>query len=160
MQSLGWFNRGLVRVLYARAGRWESQPLSYHLKTMEEKKNKKLQYGFKNTHTNTPNERCHRPTPHDPPFSFQLATADSSTTLPVLFCFLDFRWAEKSLLTCDTNKRLFCLFFIRLTFCILTFLRHHAFLCYQPNTSQTPSLVKPPATKMCWIPQEKCSTIK
>lgn len=159
MQSLGWFNRGLVRVLYARAGRWESQPLSYHLKTMEEKKNKKLQYGFKNTHTQTHQTKdviAPHPTTRHSHFSWR----PQIVRLHFLFCFLDFCWAEKSLLTCDTNKRLFCLFFIRLTFCILTFLRHHAFLCYQPNTSQTPSLVKPPATKMCWIPQEKCSTIK
>ena len=100
MQSLGWFNRGLVWVLDARAGGRESQPLSHH------GGKKKLQYGFKNKHTNTPNKRCHRP-------MILTSAADSLTFSATLHQWRSFLlWHQ---------WKTFLSFVVRLTFWVLTF---------------------------------------
>lgn len=76
----GVIYRGLVRGPLRPSRQTRFATLVSSLKTTEEKKNYNMAL---KTHTNTPNERCHRPTLHV--LSFQLATAEGLTTLPV-FC--------------------------------------------------------------------------
>lgn len=75
MQSLGWFNRGRVGVLDARAGRREAQTLVSSLKNIG---GKSYNMALKHTHKHITQRRpCSTRQEHR--VSLQLATADSLT---------------------------------------------------------------------------------
>lgn len=77
----GVIYRGLVRGPLCPSRQTRFATLVLPLKTMEGKKTYNMAL---KTHTNTPNESCHRPTLHA--LLFQLAAAEGLTTLPD-FCF-------------------------------------------------------------------------
>lgn len=113
----------------------------------------KLQYGFKNKHTNTPKQ-----TPlHDLWISFQRST-------PVVwdFCWLADHFSRATLMK-EFSLCLHATHFLGpWPLLILLFVLFFFFppassfaLLLLPNTSQSPSLASPPASKMCYIPWEK-----